>query len=112
MDRVLSSRRARAQIFHPKALHVGHVAASFALREPPKRIKEAGRRERERDQQHKRSFTNKSGGGVRKRMREQQQVAAGVRPQLGMPGAGPTWDGKKRKIASFNADARTGLSAI
>jgi len=91
VDRVLSSRRARAQIFHPKALHVGHVAASFALREPPKRIKEAGRRERER---------------------EQQQVAAGVRPQLGMPGAGPTWDGKKRKIASFNADARTGLSAI
>ena len=32
--------RATKHIFHTKALHFGHVASSFALREPPKRIKE------------------------------------------------------------------------
>jgi len=95
--------RATKHIFHTKALHFGHVASSFALREPPKRIKdEMVKRVRERDEKFKgRAASNNPRDAASKR-KAQPQDERKERAEFV----------KKRRQIGYDADAKIGLSAV
>ncbi len=101
--------RATKHIFHTKALHFGHVASSFGLREPPKRIKqEVVKRVRERDEKFKgrggrgRGSDGKGASGSKRKFRKQEGDDLEARAEFV----------KKRRQIGYDADARLGLSAV
>jgi len=95
--------RATKHIFHTKALHFGHVASSFALREPPKRIKdEVVKRVRERDEKFKSRASSTYNKDTASKRKAQPGVENKERAEFV----------KKRRQIGYDADARLGLSAV
>ena len=106
--------RATKHIFHTKALHFGHVASSFALREPPSRIQtEVMKRTRERDAvpwlkgaKGRGGAGGAGGGGSVQRVGHKRKGGQGEATKERAAFV------KKRRQLGYDADARLGLSAI
>ena len=106
--------RATKHIFHTKALHFGHVASSFALREPPSRIQtEVVKRTRERDAvpwlkgaKGRGGAGGAGGGGSVQRVGHKRKGGQGEATKERAAFV------KKRRQLGYDADARLGLSAI
>ena len=103
--------KALKRIFNPKMLHLGHVAASFGLREQPQKIKDAQRRVSERDAEHRPGGRFQKATGERKRGRESEKLTPNKRLQVLSKDNDMARPGR-RGIANYNADAKLGLSAL
>jgi ATP-dependent RNA helicase DDX31/DBP7 len=75
-------------IFHPRSLHLGHIAGAFALKEPPAQLGASGsreerkRRKREEELKEKQERRRRMHGGgevVKRRKREEEEAGRGGR---------------------------------